>query len=195
MFGIPLHVALAWLATVALLAWAGWSVAHYLRREQRRQTRLVSLINSALPQTQCGKCGHPGCLPYARAIADGAPINQCPPGGHATIVRLAALLGERPVPLNPAHGEPEPPRVAFIREAECIGCKKCIRACPVDAILGTAKQMHTVIASECTGCDLCVEPCPVDCIDMITLKRPAPAHSLPSRVANPLDRLELGNSC
>jgi len=190
MIPAPVYSALPWLIALAVLAWSCWRLAVCLRRERRRQQRLVSLINAALPQTQCGKCGHPGCLPYARAIADGAPINQCPPGGHTTIVRLAMLLGERPVPLNPAHGAPEPPRVAFIREDECIGCKKCIRACPVDAILGTAKQMHTVIASECTGCDLCVEPCPVDCIDMITLDAPAPAHRLPSRVANPLDALE-----
>lgn len=190
MIPVTLQGVAAGLSLFALVAWACWRLARHLRREQRRQRRLVSLINAALPQTQCGKCGHPGCLPYARAIADGAPINQCPPGGHVTIMRLAVLLGERPVPLNPAHGEPEPPRVAYIREDECIGCKKCIRACPVDAILGSAKQMHTVIASECTGCDLCVEPCPVDCIDMITLAAPAPTHRLPSRVANPLDTLE-----
>jgi len=126
-------------------------------------------INNILPQTQCGQCGYPGCRPYAEAIASGeAAINQCPPGGEAGIQALADLLDMEPLPLDEEHGvEAKAPAVAFIREAECIGCTKCIQACPVDAILGAAKQMHTVIASECTGCDLCVEPCPVDCIDMI----------------------------
>ena len=123
-------------------------------------------INALLPQTQCGQCGYPGCKPYAEAIAAGDKINKCPPGGEATIQALAELLDIEPEPLDAVEGE-KPQMVAFIREAECIGCTKCIQACPVDAILGAAKQMHTVIASECTGCDLCVEPCPVDCIDMI----------------------------
>jgi len=125
-------------------------------------------IDALLPQTQCGQCGYPGCRPYAEAIAQGAPINQCPPGGNRTIAKLAHLLKQEIIPLNPAHGElSETRKIAFIREAECIGCTKCIQACPVDAILGAAKKMHTVIADECTGCDLCIEPCPVDCIDMI----------------------------
>lgn len=125
-------------------------------------------IDALLPQTQCGQCGYPGCRPYAEAIAQGVPINQCPPGGDRTIAQLAHLLKREIIPLNPAHGEiSETRKIAFIREAECIGCTKCIQACPVDAILGAAKKMHTVIADECTGCDLCVEPCPVDCIDMI----------------------------
>lgn len=126
---------------------------------------IVEQINSLLPQTQCGQCGYPGCRPYAEAIADGDKINKCPPGGEATIQALADLLDVEPEPLDAAEGE-KPEQVAYIREAECIGCTKCIQACPVDAILGAAKQMHTVIASECTGCDLCVEPCPVDCIEM-----------------------------
>jgi electron transport complex protein RnfB len=130
---------------------------------------IAEQINDLLPQTQCGQCGYPGCRPYAEAIASGeAAINKCPPGGEAGIQALAALLDVEPIPLDEEHGEEKPKAVAFIREAECIGCTKCIQACPVDAILGAAKQMHTVIASECTGCDLCVEPCPVDCIDMIT---------------------------
>ena len=125
-------------------------------------------INALLPQTQCGQCGFPGCLPYAEAISDGEPINQCPPGGEHLILRLARLLNEPPEPLNPRHGTPQKePLVAVIREPECIGCTKCIQACPVDAILGSAKTMHTVLTSECTGCDLCVEPCPVDCIDIV----------------------------
>ena len=127
---------------------------------------IAEQINALLPQTQCGQCGYPGCKPYAEAIAAGDKINKCPPGGEATIQALAELLDVEPEPLDAVEGE-KPQMVAFIREAECIGCTKCIQACPVDAILGAAKQMHTVIASECTGCDLCVEPCPVDCIDMI----------------------------
>ncbi len=132
---------------------------------------IAEQIDKLLPQTQCGQCGFPGCKPYAEAIANGAPINKCPPGGEATIQALAALLDVEPLPLDAEHGEEKGKLVAVIREDECIGCTKCIQACPVDAILGAAKQMHTVIASECTGCDLCVEPCPVDCIDMV----PVPA--------------------
>lgn len=132
---------------------------------------VVDQINDLLPQTQCGQCSYPGCKPYAEAIANGEKINKCPPGGESTIQALADLLGVEPEPLDAEHGaEKELPTVAVIREDECIGCTKCIQACPVDAILGAAKQMHTVIADECTGCDLCVEPCPVDCIDMVALE-------------------------
>ncbi|PKM04749.1 MAG: electron transport complex subunit RsxB [Gammaproteobacteria bacterium HGW-Gammaproteobacteria-6] len=130
---------------------------------------IVDQINALLPQTQCGQCGHPGCKPYAEGIANGEPINKCPPGGESTIHALADLLDIEAPPLDAEHGEEKPKMVAYIREAECIGCTKCIQACPVDAILGAAKQMHTVIIDECTGCDLCVEPCPVDCIDMLPL--------------------------
>ena len=129
---------------------------------------IAEQINELLPQTQCGQCGYPGCRPYAEAIANsGEAINKCPPGGEAGIQALATLLDVEAIPLDEEHGEEKVKAVAFIREDECIGCTKCIQACPVDAILGAAKQMHTVIASECTGCDLCLEPCPVDCIDMI----------------------------
>jgi electron transport complex protein RnfB len=129
---------------------------------------IADQINDLLPQTQCGQCGYPGCRPYSQAIVDGEAINRCPPGGEATIAALADLLDVEAIPLNAEHGEEKAAAaVAYIREDECIGCTKCIQACPVDAILGAAKQMHTVIVSECTGCDLCVEPCPVDCIDMI----------------------------
>ncbi|GLR64344.1 electron transport complex subunit RsxB [Marinospirillum insulare] len=128
---------------------------------------LVEKIDQLLPQTQCGQCGHPGCKPYAEAIAAGEAINLCPPGGETTIQALADLLGRDPLPLDAEDTSSSIKRVAYIREDECIGCTKCIQACPVDAILGAAKQMHTVIADECTGCDLCVEPCPVDCIDML----------------------------
>jgi len=134
---------------------------------------MVEKIEALLPQTQCGQCGYPGCRPYAEAIARGeADINQCPPGGEATVVALADLLGREAKPLA---AEPKPPRVAVIDEARCIGCTLCIQACPVDAILGAAKQMHTVIESECTGCELCVAPCPVDCIDMVPV-RVSPEH-------------------
>ena len=132
---------------------------------------IVEQIDNLLPQTQCGQCGHPGCRPYAEGIANGEAINKCPPGGQSTINNIAELLGVEAPSLDEEHGEEkEKKTVAFIREDECIGCTKCIQACPVDAILGAAKQMHTVIADECTGCDLCVEPCPVDCIDMIAVE-------------------------
>lgn len=133
---------------------------------------LVDQINALLPQTQCTRCGYQGCKPYAEALAAGDAINKCPPGGALTIRALAELLHTEPLPLDPEHGLEGPRTVAFIREAECIGCTKCLQACPVDAILGSAKRMHTVIASECTGCDLCVAPCPVDCIDMLPLESP-----------------------
>ncbi len=132
---------------------------------------IVDQIDTILPQTQCGQCGYPGCRPYAQAIVNGDAINKCPPGGQSTINALANLLDVEAPTLDAEHGtEAEVKTVAFIREAECIGCTKCIQACPMDAILGAAKQMHTVIADECTGCDLCVEPCPVDCIDMIPVE-------------------------
>lgn len=132
---------------------------------------LIDKIDALLPQTQCGQCTYPGCRPYATAIAKGeADINQCPPGGETTIIALADLLGREPKPLNPEHGVEKPKRVAVIREEICIGCTLCIQACPVDAILGAAKQMHTIIASECTGCELCVAPCPVECIDMVEIQ-------------------------
>jgi electron transport complex protein RnfB len=128
---------------------------------------LADQIEDLLPQTQCTKCGYAACRPYAQAIAEGkAEINQCPPGGIEGIRRLAALLGRPVIPVNPANGVERPRPVAFIDEALCIGCTLCIQACPVDAIMGAAKQMHTILPSLCTGCDLCVAPCPVDCISM-----------------------------
>ncbi|WP_100642011.1 electron transport complex subunit RsxB [Alteromonas facilis] len=138
---------------------------------------LVEQIDSILPQTQCGQCGYPGCKPYAEAIANGDEINKCPPGGESTIKKIADLMGVEAKPLDSAHGVEDVKKVAFIREDECIGCTKCIQACPVDAILGAAKQMHTVIIDECTGCDLCVDPCPVDCIDMVPVKPTAQSWS------------------
>ena len=132
---------------------------------------IVDQIDNLLPQTQCGQCSYPGCKPYAEAIAAGEKINKCPPGGESTIIALADLLGVEAEPLDAEHGaEKDVPMIAIIREDECIGCTKCIQACPIDAIMGAAKQMHTVITDECTGCDLCVEPCPVDCIDMVPIE-------------------------
>ncbi len=129
---------------------------------------LADRIEDALPQTQCTKCGYAGCRPYAQAIADGtADINQCPPGGQEGVVRLASVLGREVIPLNPVHGVERARPVAVIDEALCIGCTLCIQACPVDAILGAPKLMHTILPDLCTGCDLCVAPCPVDCIAMV----------------------------
>ncbi len=125
-------------------------------RFKGEENPLVEKIDALLPQTQCGQCGYPGCRPYAEAINQGDAINKCPPGGEATILALADMLGRDPAPLD----------------GEAIGCTKCIQACPVDAIIGAAKQMHTVIEDECTGCDLCVAPCPVDCIDMLPRRKP-----------------------
>ena len=128
---------------------------------------LSEQINNVLPQTQCTQCGYDGCAPYAHAIAfDGVNINQCPPGGQKGIAALARITGRQILPLNPNNGVEQPLRVAQIVEAECIGCTKCIQACPVDAIIGTSKFMHTVLTDLCTGCELCVPPCPVDCIEM-----------------------------
>jgi electron transport complex protein RnfB len=133
-------------------------------------------IDALLPQTQCTRCGYPGCLPYASAIAAGeAEINQCPPGGGATIRALATLLGREYRPLNPANGVESPPRVAFIDEERCIGCARCLPPCPVDAIVGAAKYSHTVLADRCTGCELCLAPCPVECIEMRPAAAPASA--------------------
>ena len=131
---------------------------------------LVDQIDALLPQTQCTKCGYTGCRPYAEAIAAGrAEIDQCPPGGAAGILKLAALLGRAPKLLNPTYGTEQPPAAALIDENWCIGCTLCIQACPVDAIIGAPKRMHTVLLEHCTGCELCLPPCPVDCIEMIQL--------------------------
>jgi electron transport complex protein RnfB len=130
-------------------------------------TDMVARIDALLPQTQCTRCGYAGCRPYAAAIASGeAQINQCPPGGGTAIAALAALLGRPVLALNPLHGLETPPRVAWIDESRCIGCARCLAPCPVDAIVGAPKYMHTVLADRCTGCELCLPPCPVDCIEL-----------------------------
>ncbi len=145
---------------------------------------LAARIDAILPQTQCTRCGFPSCRDYAQAIASGeANLNQCPPGGAAGIVALAELLGRSPLPLNPANGVEKPREIALIDEAVCIGCTKCIAACPVDAIVGAQKMMHTVIADECSGCELCIAPCPVDCIAMIPTPIPAKPEKYRARYA------------
>jgi len=159
------------LALTTLAAVSGLILGYVAIRFKVEGDPLVDKVDAILPQTQCGQCSFPGCRPYAAAIASGeADINQCPPGGEATIAALAELLGREPKPLNAEHGAVKPKLVAIIDEARCIGCTLCIQACPVDAILGTTKQMHTVIRNECTGCELCVAPCPVDCIDMVPIE-------------------------
>jgi electron transport complex protein RnfB len=152
---------------------------------------LARRIDALLPQTQCTQCGYDGCRPYAEGIAAGeADINQCPPGGDEGVASLARLLARAVKPLNPANGAYRPPQVAVIDEATCIGCTKCIQACPVDAIVGASKLMHTVIASWCTGCELCLPPCPVDCIALVPVPRLPAADLSRSRHEERAARLE-----
>ena len=136
-------------------------------RMNRNPADAVEAVNRLLPQTQCGQCGYPGCRPYAEAILhDAAPINRCPPGGNATLRALADLLDRPVTAVDESLGTPTGAGKAFIDEAACIGCARCLQVCPVDAILGAHQYMHTVIADECTGCELCVAACPVDCISL-----------------------------
>ncbi|AWB33807.1 electron transport complex subunit RsxB [Orrella marina] len=138
------------------------------------QQILIQTIDAILPQTQCTQCGYDGCMPYAEALARGeADINRCPPGDESGMRALASLLGRAPKPIDPACGQPGPLTVAVIDEEHCVGCTLCIKACPVDAIIGANKRMHTVLPDWCTGCDLCVAPCPVDCITMTPVSDPA----------------------
>lgn len=158
---------LALLIMIGLALFLGLVLGYAAVKFKVAESPLVQKIDAILPQTQCGQCGFPGCKPYATAIANGeADINQCPPGGDEGIHKLAELLGVDPKPLNAEHGVPKPKSVAVIDENICIGCTLCIQACPVDAILGAAKHMHTILEKECTGCELCLAPCPVDCIHM-----------------------------
>lgn len=141
--------------------------------DENTREDLVATVDKLLPQTQCGKCGYSGCRPYAEALVHGkADINQCPPGGMNTIRQLANLLGRNIKPLDPHYGKSGPKTIAFIDENICIGCVKCIKACPVDAIAGALKQIHTVIPEYCTGCELCIAPCPVDCISLMIVTHP-----------------------
>ncbi|WP_018878886.1 electron transport complex subunit RsxB [Thioalkalivibrio sp. ALE9] len=160
-----MSVLYAILAIGGLAAAFGLILGFAAQRFRVEADPVVDQIDALLPQTQCGQCSYPGCRPYAEAIAAGeADINRCPPGGQATVQALADLLDREPTPLEE---EEQEKAVAIIDENICIGCTLCIQACPVDAILGAAKQMHTVIEEECTGCELCIEPCPVDCITMV----------------------------
>jgi electron transport complex protein RnfB len=167
----------------ALAAASGAAAKAAAARSTDTETNLIARIEELLPQTQCGRCTFAGCRPYATAIAKGqADINQCPPGGDHTAAALARLVNREPRSVDQRFGTVPPvPFVAWIDEPACIGCTKCIQACPVDAIVGASRYMHTVIAAQCTGCELCIPPCPVDCIEM----RPAApiAHSLPHRSA------------
>ena len=157
---------------------------------------LVARIDALLPQTQCTRCSYPTCRAYAEAIArDRADIDQCPPGGAEGVAALATLLGREPKPLDPAFGSEQPPLVALIDEDTCIGCTKCIQACPVDAIVGAAKRMHTIIAAECTGCGLCLPPCPVDCIALVpTASAPLPRAQVLLRAASARMRFAARNT-
>jgi Na+-translocating ferredoxin:NAD+ oxidoreductase subunit B len=177
---VAMSVIAALLVMVALATMAALAIGLSAARSAgaRDESTLIDRIDALLPQTQCGRCTFAGCRPYAAALARGeADINQCPPGGEQTMLRLARLLGRMPRLVDERFGiVPASPHVAWIDEPRCIGCTKCIQACPVDAIVGASKYMHTVIAADCTGCELCIPPCPVDCIEM----RPAPpagAHS------------------
>lgn len=169
---------LAFCAIFALLGLLlGWSAVRF----KVEGDPLADRIDALLPQTQCGQCNYPGCRPYAEAIARGeADINQCPPGGEDGVKALADLLGIEPKPLESSAPEAGVRRVAIIDEARCIGCTLCIQACPVDAIVGAPKLMHTVIAAECTGCELCVLPCPVDCIRMEPIRQAATTWQWPA---------------
>lgn len=179
------------LSLLVLLSLAGIILAYRLLAHARVTSRLplVERLDAILPQTQCGQCGFQSCRPYAEALAAGnADINQCPPGGDAGIRRLAQMLGRPVKPLDPSHGIHKPRSVARIEESSCIGCTLCIRACPVDAIVGAAKQMHTVIASECTGCELCLPPCPVDCIELLVVATNTWTWPFPSQTRRHADR-------
>ncbi len=168
------------LILVALAALFGALLGYAAIRFKVEADPVVDQIDNLLPQTQCGQCGYPGCRPYAEAIANQEEaINKCPPGGEAGVKALADLLGREVLPLDETLEESKP-TVVSIREDECIGCTKCIQACPVDAIVGAAKLMHTVIVDECTGCDLCIPPCPVDCIDIVPIEQNIQSWQWPS---------------
>jgi electron transport complex protein RnfB len=157
------------LVIVVMLSALAGAAAALTHERSSIEARLIERIDALLPQTQCGRCTYAGCRPYATALARGeADINQCPPGGERTMRALAGFLNREPKPVDARFGvTPATPLVAWIHEAACIGCTKCIQACPVDAIVGAPRYMHTVVAADCTGCELCIPPCPVDCIEMV----------------------------
>lgn len=160
-----LGIAIAALSALGMLF--GVVLGFAAHRFEVKKDPVAEQVDAILPQSQCGQCGYPGCRPYAEAIANGEMINKCAPGGEQVMHKLAELLNVEPQPLDGDDNSAEPVRkVAFIDEANCIGCTKCIQACPVDAIVGSTRALHTVISDLCTGCDLCVAPCPTDCIEM-----------------------------
>lgn len=167
--------ALAFVLVFVLLAGVGAVLARLDRSARERaagggRDGVVARVDALLPQTQCARCGYPGCRPYAEAIVDGAAdIDRCPPGGERTVEALATLLGREPIPLDRSRGERKAAQVALVDEANCIGCALCLPACPVDAIVGAPRFMHTVVTADCTGCELCLPPCPVDCISLVPL--------------------------
>lgn len=162
---------IAALVIALIAAICAWALQRLAKRLPADEHSLIERVNALLPQTQCAQCNFPGCRPYAEAIVNNtADINQCPPGGDEGIKALATLLGRDIKPLDNSLAAHKPGQVAVIREQECIGCTLCIHACPVDAIIGASRKMHTVILDSCTGCELCLPPCPVDCIDLHTLE-------------------------
>jgi len=173
---------LSLLAVVLLAALFGALLGYTAIKFKLDGDPVIDAIEEILPQTQCGQCGHPGCRPYAEAIAKGEEINKCPPGGEAGIKALADLLGRDVIAMDETVEEKETPTIVYIREMDCIGCTKCIQACPVDAIVGAAKLMHTVITDACTGCDLCIPPCPVDCIEIHPIEVPARNWQVPKPI-------------
>lgn len=166
---LTLMLAIAALSTLALVC--GAILGYAARRFKVEEDPVAGRIDALLPQSQCAQCGFPGCRPYAEAVAAGEPINKCVPGGEAVMLKLAAVMNIEPQPLAGDDNVSQPPaRVAWIDEGNCIGCTKCIQACPVDAIVGATRAVHTVVTDLCTGCDLCVAPCPTDCIEMRPVK-------------------------
>ena len=164
-----LWIAIAALTPLALIF--GLVLGYASRRFKVDEDPVAEQVDALLPQSQCGQCGYPGCRPYAEAVANGEKINKCAPGGEQVMVKIAALLNVEQQPLDSGDSVTHPVRkVAFVDESNCIGCTKCIQACPVDAIVGATRAVHTVVADLCTGCDLCVAPCPTDCIEMIPVK-------------------------
>jgi electron transport complex protein RnfB len=173
----PEAVLVACLVAAALATGIGAALGWASTRVRDRSDTLVARIDALLPQTQCGQCLYPGCRPYAAAIARGeADIDRCPPGGEATVRALALLLDRPPRPVDPTYGASKGPAVAWIDEDRCIGCARCLPPCPVDAIVGAPRYMHTVISDHCTGCELCIPACPVDCIEMRPAAGTAPAQ-------------------
>lgn len=170
-FESAITAVIAALVIALIAAICAWALQRLAKRLPADEHSLIERVNALLPQTQCAQCNFPGCRPYAEAIVNNtADINQCPPGGDEGIKALATLLGRDIKPLDNSLAAHKPPQIAVIREQECIGCTLCIHACPVDAIIGASRKMHTVILDSCTGCELCLPPCPVDCIDLHTLE-------------------------